>query len=359
MGRICYFCRVKIHEKYLSRCLEIAKNALGTAAPNPMVGAIIVAGEHIIGEGYTSAFGGPHAEVNAIRSVKDPSLLKKATLYVSLEPCCHHGKTPPCADLILEMGIRRVVIGLRDPHDKVAGKGISRLREGGCEVIEGILESACREHHRRFLCYHEKERPYVILKWAQSLDGFIAPDPRERSGTPEPYWISSPRARQWVHKWRSEEQAILVGTRTALGDNPSLTTRSWSGRSPLRMVLDRQFQIPRTAHLMDGSAPTMLFHTPGAVPEPLPHINYQPLDFTLDIPAQILRKAWDSHLLSLIVEGGAKTLQSFIDTNLWDEARIFTGAGKLESGIPAPELSGRLVATESVGPDLLTIRRND
>ncbi len=350
---------MKIHEKYLSRCLEIAKNGLGSAAPNPMVGAVLVAGERIIGEGYTSAFGGPHAEVNAIRSVQDINVLKQATLYVSLEPCCHHGKTPPCTDLILEMGIPRVVIGLRDPHEKVAGKGIQALRERGCEVVEGVLEEACREHHRRFLCFHEKGRPYVILKWAQSSDGFIAPEPSQRSGSAQPYWISSPLSRQWVHKWRTEEQAILIGTRTAMDDNPSLTARKWHGTSPLRMVLDRELQIPSSSPLLDGSVPTLIFHAEETLAPDRSEAVYHSMDFTADLPSQLLEKARDVGVLSLIVEGGSMTLQSFIDANLWDEARIFTGPGTLKRGVAAPQLSGRNVASRYIGSDQLTLWRND
>ncbi|MEX0291327.1 MAG: bifunctional diaminohydroxyphosphoribosylaminopyrimidine deaminase/5-amino-6-(5-phosphoribosylamino)uracil reductase RibD, partial [Flavobacteriaceae bacterium] len=230
--------RVKQDERYMKRCLFLAKKALGHAAPNPMVGCVIVHKETIIGEGYTSAYGRAHAEVNAIRSVHDPSLLPEATLYVTLEPCSHHGKTPPCADLILSHKIPEVVIGLKDPHVKVAGQGIEKLKKAGCEVRLGILENECKKHHRRFLTFHLKKRPYIILKWAQSLDGFMAPEDSKRSEDPQPYWLTNTYSRQLVHKWRSEEQAILVGTNTVIQDNPHLGTRYWNGRSPIRIFSD-------------------------------------------------------------------------------------------------------------------------
>ena len=213
---------MKIHEFYILRCIEIAQNGLGTTAPNPMVGAVIVHENKIMGEGFTSPFGGPHAEVNAINSVADKSLLPQSTIYVTLEPCSHFGKTPPCADLIVKHKIPRVVIGLLDPHDKVAGKGVKKLMDAGCEVTVGVLEKECREHHKRFLTFQEKKRPFIILKWAETADGFIAPEKTLRSQNKEPYWITNTYSRQLVHKWRTEEQAILVGTNTVLDDNPKL-----------------------------------------------------------------------------------------------------------------------------------------
>lgn len=359
MGRLCYFCRVNIHEKYLLRCLEIAKNALGTAAPNPMVGAVLVEGDSIIGEGYTSPFGGPHAEVNAIRSVKDPQRLKRATLYVSLEPCCHHGKTPPCTDLILEKGIPRVVIGLRDPHEKVAGQGIRQLREGGCEVLSGVLEAACRVHHRRFLSFHEKKRPYVILKWAQSPDGFIAPEAGLRSKNPEPFWISGPLARQWVHKWRAEEQAILVGARTALEDNPALNLRFWSGNPPLRMVADPDLSVPESYRLLDGSTPTIVFHEETKEGKHIPGVTYEVLDFDAPLAEQVVACAHSLDILSILIEGGAQTLQSFLDSGLWDEARVFTGEKPIKKGLKAPDITGEIRSRKQIGPDLLTCWSHD
>ena len=205
---------------YMKRALQLARNGLGSSAPNPMVGAVIVYKNRVIGEGYTSAYGGPHAEVNAINAVRDKELLSEAILYVTLEPCSHHGKTPPCVDLIVKQKIPKVIIGVLDPHDKVAGKGVKRLKDAGCMVTVGVLAKECEAHHRRFLTFHKKQRPYIILKWAETKDGFIAPEKNKRSREAQPYWISNKYARQLVHKWRSQEQAILVGTNTVLHDNP-------------------------------------------------------------------------------------------------------------------------------------------
>ncbi len=223
-------------EKIMLRCIQIAKNGLGTTAPNPMVGAVIVNENRIIGEGFTSAFGGSHAEVNAIRSVQDKSLLKSSTLYVTLEPCSHYGKTPPCADLIIKMGLKKVVIGLIDPHEKVAGNGIKKLEASGCIVQVGILQKECAEHHKRFLTFYTKKRPYIILKWAETADGFIAPEPSQREIDKKPFWITNTTSRQLVHKWRSEEPGILVGNNTVLADNPKLNLRDWKGHAPTRIV---------------------------------------------------------------------------------------------------------------------------
>ena len=324
-----------------------------------MVGAVITLGDRIIGEGFTSPFGGPHAEVRAIRSVPDPSMLKKATLYVTLEPCCHHGKTPPCTDLILETGIPKVVIGIRDPHEKVGGKGIEILREGGCQVETRVLEAACREHHRRFLTFHEKKRPYIILKWAQSADGYIAPAARQRGPAPEPFWISGKASRQLVHQWRSQESAILVGTRTALQDNPRLNTRLWSGRSPLRVLIDRNLQVPDHYHLLDGSVDTFLFCDARANPPKRDKVHYKAIMPNADSLTQILHSLWEEQVLSLIVEGGAQTLNGFIESDLWDEARIIEGPSFLGAGLPAPVLGGTLVEDRNLENDRIRIVRND
>ena len=332
---------------------------MGTAAPNPMVGAVITHGDRIIGQGYTSPFGGPHAEVRAIRSVSDPDLLKEATLYVTLEPCCHHGKTPPCTDLILDMGIPRVVIGMQDPHEKVGGKGIDKLREHGCEVETGVLGDACREHHRRFVTYHEKKRPYVILKWAQSADGFMAPSRHLRESSPEPFWISGKASRQLVHQWRSEEGAILVGTRTALEDNPRLNTRYWKGQSPLRVLIDRELKVPEHFHLLDGSVETLIFCEEGVVPKNRRKIRYKGLKKESEFVAEILHSLWEAEVLSVLVEGGAHTLNSFIKTGLWDEARIIEGKSYLGSGLKAPVLSGNLAEEWTLENDRIQIVRND
>lgn len=343
----------------MARCIEIAKNAMGTAPPNPMVGAVLVCKDKIIGEGYTSPYGGPHAEVNAIAAVADPSLLEEATLYVTLEPCSHFGKTPPCAELIVKHKIPRVVIGLRDPHNKVAGKGIERLKAGGCQVETGILEKECRDHHRRFLTYHEKKRPYVILKWAQSADGYLAPDPSGRSHNPEPYWISSSTSRQLVHKWRSEEQAILVGTNTVLMDNPSLTTRFWQGTNPVRVVLDPNLSIPSGYQIWDDKAPTLVLTTREQANADKGHAKYLQLPKSDYGVNQVLSLLWQQGITSVIVEGGRKTLDGFISAGLWDEARIFTSRIEFGSGLPAPQIDRTDGVLTKIGNDQLTILRND
>ncbi|SDE67887.1 diaminohydroxyphosphoribosylaminopyrimidine deaminase [Pricia antarctica] len=343
----------------MSRAIEIARNGLGPAAPNPMVGAVLVHDGQLIGEGFTSPYGGPHAEVNAIGSVADKALLKKATLYVTLEPCSHFGKTPPCADLIIKHKIPSVVVGLLDPHEKVAGQGIAKLRNAGVDVITGILESECRDHHKRFLTFHEKKRPYIVLKWAETADGFIAPDTTERNENPEPYWISNSYSRQLTHKWRSEEQAILVGTNTVLEDNPKLDVRQWTGKNPLRVVLDRKLRINGDYHVLDGSNPTLILTEIAEASRYYEGIDYRILDFSKDVISQICSILHEINILSVLVEGGAQTLQSFIDAGLWDEARIFTGTSSFKKGIAAPHLSGKIVASTPIGLETLKIHYND
>jgi diaminohydroxyphosphoribosylaminopyrimidine deaminase/5-amino-6-(5-phosphoribosylamino)uracil reductase len=286
-------------------------------------------------------------------------MLKEATLYVTLEPCCHHGKTPPCTDLILESGIPKVVLGIQDPHEKVGGMGIEKLREGGCQVETRVLEGACREHHRRFLNYHEKKRPYIILKWAQSADGFFAPAGQLRGPLPEPFWISGKASRQLVHQWRSEESAILVGTRTALEDNPRLDTRLWKGRSPLRVLIDRHLKVPGHYHLLDGSLETLVFCDAGTSPQTLEKVRYKRLDPDSDPLKQILDSLWQEQVLSLLVEGGARTLNRFIASGLWDEARIIEGPSFLGAGLRAPTLQGTLIEDWHLENDRIRIVRND
>ncbi|TMM53619.1 bifunctional diaminohydroxyphosphoribosylaminopyrimidine deaminase/5-amino-6-(5-phosphoribosylamino)uracil reductase RibD [Maribacter algarum] len=351
---------MKIHQKYMLRCIEIAQNGLGIAAPNPMVGAVIVYNDEIIGEGFTSAYGKSHAEVNAIQSVRDKTLLKKATLYVTLEPCCHYGKTPPCADLIIDHQIPHVVVGVLDPNEKVAGKGIEKLKKFGCDVTCGILEKECREHHKRFLTFYEKKRPYIILKWAETLDGFIAPEKGKRGSNPEPYWITNARSRQMVHQWRTEELGILVGTNTVLEDNPKLDARHWKGKNPFRIILDKDLKIPEDYHVLDESIPTMLLTEVEEVKKDTKgEIHYQYLDFSMDLAKQICEILPGYNLTSILIEGGSKTLQTFIDAGLWDEARVFTGNTSLTKGIKAPEFSGKLINSQNIESDHLKIYRND
>jgi len=344
---------------YMRRALQLAKNGLGSSAPNPMVGAVIVLEKIIIGEGYTSAYGGPHAEVNAINSVKDRQLLSKAILYVTLEPCSHHGKTPPCVDLIVKYNIPKVFIGVCDPHEKVAGKGIKRLKEAGCIVTVGVLAKECEAHHKRFLTFHKKQRPYIILKWAETRDGFIAPEKNKRNPDALPYWISNKYSRQLVHKWRSQEQAILVGTNTVLHDNPMLNVRQWAGKSPIRIVLDRDLKIKGNYHSLDKSVKTIIFTEVKDKSQWLNGIDYEVIDFIKNRPQQICEVLHKHNITSLLIEGGAKTLQSFIDAKLWDEARVVTGKINFGDGLKAPEFFGNIAHTIQVATDIITIYKND
>lgn len=335
------------------RCIEIAQNGLGSAAPNPAVGAVIVHDEKIIGEGFTSPYGGPHAEVNAIQSVTNVSLLKEATLYVTLEPCSHFGKTPPCADLIIKHKIPKVVIGLLDPHEKVAGKGIQKLKDTGCEVVTGVLEAACREHHKRFLSFHEKKRPYIILKWAETLDGFIAPLKTERNLDPQPYWITNSYARQMVHQWRAEEMGILVGTNTVLEDNPKLDVRHWEGKNPLRIVLDRDLRISADSNVLDVNTSTLVLTENENKSKYIDGVAYVIIDFSKDLAQQVCSILYQQNITSVLIEGGSQTLQTFIDQDSWDEARVFIGNTSFEEGIEAPKFSGRLSHTQKISTDIL------
>jgi len=343
---------------YMHRAIQLAKNGQGTTAPNPSVGAVISHDNKIIGEGYTSPFGGAHAEVNAINSVKDKTLLLGATLYVTLEPCSHHGKTPPCADLIVKHKIPNVVIGTLDPNDKVAGNGIKKLRDAGCKVTVGVLESECQEHHKRFLTFHQQKRSYIILKWAETQNGFIAPS-KEKRNTKAPYWITDTYSRQLVHKWRSQEQAILVGTNTVLEDNPKLNVREWQGKSPIRVILDKDLRISGNYHILDQSVKTIVITQTIAKHKIVAGIDYEVIDFSENIVPQICKVLHKHHIISVLIEGGALTLQTFIDENLWDEARVFKGQINFENGLKAPVLEKHLISSKQLKKDTLTIYRND
>ncbi len=320
-------------EKYMRRCLELARNGLCNVSPNPMVGAVIVCDGRIIGEGYHVHCGEAHAEVNAIRSVKDASLLKRSTIYVSLEPCSHYGKTPPCADLIIEKGIRRAVVGCLDPFPEVSGRGIRRLRDAGCEVIVGVLEEECRELINRFITFNTLLRPYITLKWAESADGFLDVDRTDGS----PVILSNPLSAMLVHKKRAESDAILVGTRTARLDNPSLTVRHWYGKNPVRVVTDRELSLPTSLNLFDGKVPTLVFTA--RTRESNGSVEYITLDYTRDIVPQMMNELYNRRLQSLLVEGGSQLLQTFIDAGLWDEIYIEKCSPRLISGVKAPEIS--------------------
>ncbi len=331
-----YFCDVKIHEFYINRCIQLAKNGLPLAMPNPSVGAVIVSENKIIGEGYTAPHGGNHAEVNAINAVKDKSLLSKATIYVSLEPCSHYGKTPPCCDLIIKHKIPNVVVGTIDPNSKVAGKGIQRLIENGANVTVGVLEKECNELNKRFFTFHNKKRPYIIFKWAESLDGFIAPLIKEKK---EPVWISNEFSRQLVHKWRSEEQAILVGTKTVLYDNPKLDVRDWSGKNPIRIVLDRTGKISNDYFVKNEKTKTIIITEQENLIS-RENCIYENTIFDNQLTKKIADISYKYGIQSILIEGGKQTLQSFIDNNLWDEARVFKGNIQFSSGLKAPILNG-------------------
>jgi diaminohydroxyphosphoribosylaminopyrimidine deaminase / 5-amino-6-(5-phosphoribosylamino)uracil reductase len=349
---------VNTHEKYIKRCIELAKNGFGTTYPNPMVGSVIVYEDKIIGEGWHKKAGEPHAEVNAIRSVKDKSLLKKATIYVSLEPCSHFGKTPPCCDLIIEHKIPNVVVGTVDPNEKVAGRGIKRIIESGSNVTVGILEEECNELNKRFFTFHQKKRPYVILKWAQSLDFFLAPE-KENNTDRKPVWITNIYSRQLVHNWRSKEQSILVGTQTVIDDNPKLNVRDWNGNNPVRIVLDQNSRIPENSSVFDDSVKTIVF-TKSEIVSEKENTTFEIIDFNQNIIPQILEVLYQNQIQSVIIEGGLQTLQTFIDQNAWDEARIFKGNISFEKGTKAPMISGKISSKINIGSDeLIQIRNHD
>lgn len=345
---------MKIHEKYLSRCIQLAKNGLGTTYPNPLVGSVIVFENQIIGEGWHKKAGEPHAEVNAINSVKDKSLLSKSTIYVSLEPCSHFGKTPPCSDLIIANKIPNVVIGTVDPNEKVAGKGIQKLLEAGIHVTIGVLENECLELNKRFFTFHQKKRPYIILKWAETADGFIAPKNKDEQ---KPVWITNQYSRQLVHKWRSEEQAILVGTQTVLDDNPSLNVRDWQGNHPIRIILDRKNRLSQELFVFNSDEKTIVF-SESAKDFKNEKCVSEVLNFNENLAQEICNSLFQHNIQSVIIEGGAKAIQTFIDANLWDEARVFKGKTSFDEGTKAPVFSGNLIDQQNIFDDTIQIFRN-
>ena len=338
----------------MHRCLELAKKGIGTTAPNPSVGCVIVYNDTIIGEGYTSPYGGSHAEVNAIKSVKNKWLLKQSTVYVTLEPCSHFGKTPPCSDLIIKHCFKKVVIGCIDPNPMVAGSGIKRLKEAGIQIKTGILATLCKEHHKRFFTYQEKKRPFIILKWAESKDGFIAPLIQKEK---KPVWITNLYARQLVHKWRSQEQAILVGTNTVIKDNPSLTTRDWAGKSPIKIIIDKDLTIPNSATVFNQETKTIIITEKKDTNKK--NIFFEIINFDKNLPKQICDILYKHQLTSVIIEGGAITLQSFIDANLWDEARVFIGATNFKEGVKKPTINGLQLLVKKIEDNQLTLLKNN
>lgn len=332
-------------ELYMSRCIQLALKGKGQISPNPMVGAVVVYDNKIIGEGYHREYGKAHAEVNAINSVKDKRRLKESTLYVSLEPCAHYGKTPPCAQLIIDVGIPKVVIGCRDPFHKVAGNGIKMLEEARIEISLGVLEKECLELNKEFNTAQEKSRPYIYIKWAQSEDGFIDKDRDNQNQVPTS--ISNDFTKTLVHQLRSQVDAIMIGTNTAIADNPSLTTRLWHGHNPLRVILDRTQRIPTNYTLFRDNIPTIIF-TENKVQNPkVNNIEYTSISFNENPIEIILNLLKNKGINSILIEGGAQLLTTIINHNLWDEAFIEVNKARFKSGIAAPHVTGNLIKAEN------------
>ena len=341
-------------EQYHRRCLELAACGLGHVAPNPLVGAVIVADNIIIGEGFHSKFGSTHAEVNAIISVKDKELLKKSCLYVNLEPCSHFGKTPPCADLIIQYKIPKVVIGHTDPFNEVAGKGVEKLRNAGIEVVI-VNYAEYKFLNRRFLTFYEKERPYIILKWAETNDGFI--DRIRCNSEPEGLnWITDKLTKVLVHKWRTEEQAILVGTHTVMNDNPQLTAREWPGKHPIRLIPDIKNRLTNDLHVFDQLTPTYIFTSKNNV-SCKDNLFYMP-SLESDFPESIIKFCLENKIISIFIEGGTRMIMSFMKKQLWDEARVFKAQLSFGEGIKAPERPGEFSSYEKIGSSDLFVYYN-
>jgi len=333
-------------EKFMQRALQLAGLGRGSVSPNPMVGCVIVHGDMIIGEGWHRKYGGPHAEVNAIAEVANKDLLQQSTVYVSLEPCSHFGKTPPCADLLIKYRVRRVVVANVDPNPIVAGNGIARLRAAGIDVTEGIFRAEGRDLNRRFFVFMEQKRPYIILKWAQTSDGFIA---RENFDSK---WISNAYSRMLVHRWRSEEDGIMVGTRTALQDDPQLNVRDWSGRNPVRIVVDRSLKLPANLKVFDGSSTTICYNLKKNQMSSGVEFVKLPIENFIE---EMLKDLYQRKIQSLIVEGGTQLLHAFLDARCWDEARVFYSSAMFGKGIAAPKMDGKPVQHQSIGGDTLRI----
>ena len=346
-----------VDETYMRRCLELAEMGMGNVSPNPMVGCVIVADGKIIGEGFHKKIGEAHAEVNAVKGVIDqygdlaPELLKKSTVYVSLEPCAHFGKTPPCADLLIRHQVKKVVIGNKDPFSEVDGKGIEKLRNAGIETTQGVLEESCSILNRRFFTRVKKQRPYFILKWAQTANGYFAPLRHSKQ------WISSGMAKKLVHKWRTEEDAILVGKGTVLADNPQLNTREWTGKNPIRLVVDKSLDIPADKLIFNGDAKTIIFNEiKTEVDGNIHYIQMEDMQFYL--PQKIAYQLYLMDIQSVIIEGGAFILSLFIDAGLWDEARVFHSESSWTEGIAAPSIHGLIEEVINVDADRLLIYKN-
>lgn len=335
----------------MHRCLQLAKLGLANAAPNPSVGAVLVNQNKIVAEGYTSPYGGAHAEVNCLNQISNSTILNEATLYVSLEPCSHFGKTPPCSNLIIDKGIKKVVIACRDDNPLVAGSGIEKLEKAGITVIENVLEEEAKALNKRFFTFHTKKRPYIILKWAQTPNGFFAPNNNNQ------FWITTKKTKALVHSWRSQEMAILVGENTIATDNPRLNTRLVAGKNPLRVIINTTKRLSEQAKVFTDGYATILFS----------NIKYNftntnvvivPIIENTTVVQQVLHYLYQNNINSLIVEGGAYTLQQFIAENLWDEARVLQGEKELHKGIKAPELEGIITEKINLNADFITIITN-
>ncbi len=336
--------------QFMQRALQLANAGFGSVSPNPMVGCVIVSDDQIIGEGFHQAFGGPHAEVNAITTVKNRSLLKSATVYVTLEPCAHQGKTPPCADLLIRHQVKRVVIAATDPNPKVNGQGIIKIKNAGIDVSNGILDREAQKQNIRFNTFFKEKRPFIILKWAQTKDGFIARSDYSSK------WISTSASRQMVHQWRTQEDAILIGKHTALYDNPMLTSRDWKGKNPVRIVLDRQKSLPGDLNLFNDGNRTLIYTHQAAEQ----HTSAEWIQLNEDnFLKSLLNDLHQKGIQSLIVEGGTEVLNTFISAGLWDEARVFIGETTFDSGIPAPSISYNPVNETNVSKDRLIIYKNN
>lgn len=333
-----------IDSLFMRRTLELALMGRGKVSPNPLVGSIVVHNGHIMGEGWHQQYGGPHSEVNAINAVDNKELLKECTVYVNLEPCCHYGKTPPCTDLLIQHNVKRVVVANLDSNPLVAGEGIKKLRANSIEVTTGILDKEGRELNKRFFTWMEKQRPYIVLKWAQTADGFVARKNYDSK------WISNEFSRQLVHKWRTEEDAVLVGTKTAAVDNPMLTVRDWTGRNPVRVVIDRFLRLDKTLNLFDGTQPTICYNV--LKHEVHSNLSWIRLDETNFIE-NLVNDLYKQKVQSVIIEGGAQTLNLFIKAGLWDEARVFLSHKTFIDGFKPPSLPGVLTGQEIIMNDIL------
>jgi len=345
-------------ELFIKRCLELAEMGNGSVSPNPMVGCVIVSGGKIIGEGYHQKYGQAHAEVNAVNAVlarygetKAAALLREATVYVSLEPCAHFGKTPPCADLLVRHQVKKVVICNRDPFPDVDGKGIGKLEAAGIPVVHGILNEEGLHLNRRFFTRITQQRPYIILKWARTANGYFAP----KNSTQQ--WISGPLAKKLVHQWRTEEDAVLVGKQTAIADNPQLNAREWTGKDPVRILIDRQLQVPENNHLFTAGAKTVVLNELRT--DVINNIHYIAMeDMQYYLPQKIAYQLYLMDIQSIIIEGGANILNQFISAGLWDEARVFNSKNNWDTGIYSPQINGKITSVTAVDQDHLTIYEN-